>query len=188
MQQSHLLLSLNGLYLQRHFIKEYPRFTSDVWFQWIGRGSSNWVCAHWRHRSASASVSLSWVFDGCSKGSNGSNVVVFFSKERSNFWSVLEVIKLEFILGLIIKRNDWLLADTCPQAANHCALFWVWDCTQVLLPRGQIVQMRQDKARLFLLVDLRIFFSDLGSGKKALKMTNWLLIFRSPEQTVKLVR
>ena len=22
-----------------------------------------------------------------------------------------------------IKRNDWLLADTCPQAANHCALF-----------------------------------------------------------------
>ena len=26
-----------------------------------------------------------------------------------------------------IKRNDWLLADTCPQAANHCALFWVWD-------------------------------------------------------------
>ena len=22
-----------------------------------------------------------------------------------------------------IKRNDWLLADMCPQAANHCALF-----------------------------------------------------------------
>ena len=62
----------------------------------------------------------------------------------------LEVIKLEFILGLKIKRNDWLLAETCPQikrndwllaetcpqikrndwllaecpqAANHCALF-----------------------------------------------------------------
>ena len=35
----------------------------------------------------------------------------------------LEVIKLEFILRLIIKRNDWLFADTCPQAANHCALF-----------------------------------------------------------------
>ena len=34
-----------------------------------------------------------------------------------------EVIKLEFILKLKIKRNDWLLADTCPQAANHCALF-----------------------------------------------------------------
>ena len=36
----------------------------------------------------------------------------------------LEVIKLEFILKLKIKCNDWLLADTCPQAANRCALFW----------------------------------------------------------------
>ena len=35
----------------------------------------------------------------------------------------LEVIKLEFILRLKIKCNDWLLADTCPQAANHCAFF-----------------------------------------------------------------
>ena len=35
----------------------------------------------------------------------------------------LEVIKLENSLGLKIKRNDWLLADTCPQAANDCALF-----------------------------------------------------------------
>ena len=35
----------------------------------------------------------------------------------------IEVIKLEFILRLKIKRNDRLLADTCPQAANHCALF-----------------------------------------------------------------
>ena len=33
----------------------------------------------------------------------------------------LEVIKLEY--SLKIKRNDWLIADTCPQAANHCALF-----------------------------------------------------------------
>ena len=41
--------------------------------------------------------------------------------------SGLEVIKLEFILRHKIKRNDWLLADTCPQAANHCTLFWVWD-------------------------------------------------------------
>ena len=37
----------------------------------------------------------------------------------------LNAIKLEFILKLKIKRNDWLLVDTCPQAANHCALFWV---------------------------------------------------------------
>ena len=35
----------------------------------------------------------------------------------------IAVIKLEFILRLKIKRNDWLFADTCPQAANHCALF-----------------------------------------------------------------
>ena len=28
-----------------------------------------------------------------------------------------------FILNLKIKRNDWLLADTCPQAANRYALF-----------------------------------------------------------------
>ena len=35
----------------------------------------------------------------------------------------LEVIKLENSLRLKIKCNDWLLADTCPQAANHCAYF-----------------------------------------------------------------
>ena len=37
----------------------------------------------------------------------------------------LEVIKLEYSLRLKIKRNDWLLADMCPQAPNHCALFCV---------------------------------------------------------------
>ena len=31
-----------------------------------------------------------------------------------------------YSLKLKIKRNDWLLTDTCPQAANHCALFWAW--------------------------------------------------------------
>ena len=41
----------------------------------------------------------------------------------SELRSGLEVIKLEFILRLKIKRNDWLLADTCLPAANHCALF-----------------------------------------------------------------
>ena len=35
----------------------------------------------------------------------------------------LKFIKIEYSLRLKIKRNDWLLADTCPQAANHCALF-----------------------------------------------------------------
>ena len=34
----------------------------------------------------------------------------------------LEVIKVEFILKLKIKRNHWL-ADTCLQAAKHCAYF-----------------------------------------------------------------
>ena len=34
-----------------------------------------------------------------------------------------EVIKLEFIVKLKIKRQDWLLADMCPQVANHCPLF-----------------------------------------------------------------
>ena len=35
----------------------------------------------------------------------------------------LEVIKLEYSLRVKIKRDHWLLADTCPQAANHCTLF-----------------------------------------------------------------
>ena len=35
----------------------------------------------------------------------------------------LNAIKLEYSHKLKIKRNDWLLADTCLQAANHCALF-----------------------------------------------------------------
>ena len=35
----------------------------------------------------------------------------------------LEVIKLEYSLKLKIKCNDWLLADTCQQVANHCTLF-----------------------------------------------------------------
>ena len=28
-----------------------------------------------------------------------------------------------FSSGELIMHNDWLLADTCPQVANHCALF-----------------------------------------------------------------
>ena len=31
----------------------------------------------------------------------------------------LEDIKLEFVFKLKIKLNDWLIADTCPQSANH---------------------------------------------------------------------
>ena len=38
-----------------------------------------------------------------------------------------EVIKVEYSLNLKIKLNDWLHEDICPQAANHYALFWVWE-------------------------------------------------------------
>ena len=37
----------------------------------------------------------------------------------------LEVIKVEYSLSLKIKHIDWLLVDTCPQAANHCTLFMI---------------------------------------------------------------
>ena len=36
-----------------------------------------------------------------------------------------DVIELKYSLKLKIKRNDWLLVDTCPQAVNHCASFCV---------------------------------------------------------------
>ena len=44
---------------------------------------------------------------------------------RHSVWqdSGPEVIKLEHSLKLKIKRNDLLLADMCPQAANHSASF-----------------------------------------------------------------
>ena len=45
------------------------------------------------------------------------------SHNRQNVSPGLGVLKLEFILRLKIKHNDWLLADTCLPAANHCALF-----------------------------------------------------------------
>ena len=35
----------------------------------------------------------------------------------------IEAIKLEYSLRLKIKRNNWPLADMCPQEANHCTLF-----------------------------------------------------------------
>ena len=39
------------------------------------------------------------------------------------FYPGIKVIKLEYSLKVKIKCNDWLLADTCPQAVNPCALF-----------------------------------------------------------------
>ena len=40
--------------------------------------------------------------------------------------------ELGFILRLGVDHGDRLFADTCPQAANRCASFWVWDCAPVL--------------------------------------------------------
>ena len=55
----------------------------------------------------------------------------------------LEVIKLEFILKLKIKRNDWLLADTCQfynlEARSdemyriHQHFFWVYIISNFLI-------------------------------------------------------
>ena len=64
----------------------------------------------------------------------------------------LEAVKLQFILKLKIKHNDWLLAVTCP--------------------------ISRTEARIFLLVDLRDFFFRIRVGgtkkinKKALRMTS----------------
>ena len=53
------------------------------------------------------------------------NKVTLFEKVNEYDQEIpgLEVIKFEYSLRLEIKRNDWLLADMCPQAASHCALF-----------------------------------------------------------------
>ena len=51
---------------------------------------------------------------------NLSNSFIWASMATSG----LEAIKLEVVLKLKLKRDDWLLADTCPQETNHCALFY----------------------------------------------------------------
>ena len=38
-------------------------------------------------------------------------------------WCKLSTAFKTMFNSIKIKRNDWLLADTCPKAANHCALF-----------------------------------------------------------------
>ena len=59
----------------------------------------------------------------------------------------LEVIKLEYNLRLKIKRIDWLHADTCPQAANHCALFYICDNpTMTLETNDRRIRLSRDKA------------------------------------------
>ena len=38
-----------------------------------------------------------------------------------------EVIQLEFVLKLTIKRNDWLLADTCARKQPIIALYFEFE-------------------------------------------------------------
>ena len=56
-------------------------------------------------------ITLTWVGLQC--------VIVVFPNHAPG----LEVIKLVLNLKLKIKPKGWQLADTCPQAANHCILF-----------------------------------------------------------------
>ena len=51
------------------------------------------------------------------------NLEGFDPLNREAWRSGLKFIQLVFILRLKIKGNEWLLADTCRKAANHCALF-----------------------------------------------------------------
>ena len=58
------------------------------------------------------------------------NCSFFLSYSERSFFQIIEingqgpeVMKLECSLKLKIKGNDWLLSYTCPQAANHLALF-----------------------------------------------------------------
>ena len=46
-----------------------------------------------------------------------------------------KVIKLESILKLKIKPNDWLIAGTCPQSANRCALYAISQSLRFILTR-----------------------------------------------------
>ena len=61
--------------------------------------------------------------------------VCIYNNELNAMTTIDLASKLEYILKLKIKRNDWLLADTwkhtCLQATNHCASFWVWEWTRL---------------------------------------------------------
>ena len=55
---------------------------------------------------------------------------------QNRLWSDLVDSQASNILKIKIRSNDWLLGDTCLQAANHCALFRVWEWTQVFLTQA----------------------------------------------------
>ena len=60
---------------------------------------------------------LKWTNQSCLGQSQATN------KKLRPISPGLEFIKLKYGIKLKIKHNDWLLADMCPQAANHCAVF-----------------------------------------------------------------
>ena len=64
-----------------------------------------------------------WLTDGDQELTDGDQELTDGGPRVDRWGPGLEVINLEFILRLKIKGNDWLLADTCLQASNHCALF-----------------------------------------------------------------
>ena len=68
----------------------------------------------------------------------------------------LEVIKLEFFLKLKIKRNDWLLVDTCLQANQSLRL---------------ILSLRLYSSFITLRPDLQVFF------KIACHFCHWCGVF-----------
>ena len=88
------------------------------WWHWLESLLCGWVSV------VCLWLALLWLNSGFSLALTV-NVVraLFFVSAQYVNWSGLEVIKLEFILRLKVKCNDWLLADTCPQSANHCAYF-----------------------------------------------------------------
>ena len=70
----------------------------------------NWVCTLYLLMSFVACKEV--VYINFQSGFSLLNCSVHFTSGR-------KVIKLEYNLRLKIKCNDWLLADTCPQLANH---------------------------------------------------------------------
>ena len=44
-------------------------------------------------------------------------------RNETIYWNRSRGYKTELILKRKIKHKDWLLAEPCPQATDHCALF-----------------------------------------------------------------
>ena len=88
--------------------KEYSSPIVFLTYSIVGRGEA--MEAMWNARSRLSRPSEENVQKGC---------IVCSSRQGMT----IQHTGLRFILKLKIKRNDWLLANMCPQAPNHCALF-----------------------------------------------------------------